>query len=217
MRRSASLLLLLGASLAACQTAPRTAPQPPRGSVVVEEAEAWRDAATPAGVAAVEALESLWIAALADAKGRGGTRTIAAEAPLLDPQAALPRAAPAPGPYRCRLLRVAAPGARVRGLSVSRSAFCFVGVAGDQLSFTSEVPAQRFGGYLYETKTSRELVFLGATAGARGQSKVGYGEDPARDIAGQFERIGEFRYRLLVPGAAAPELLVFELVAAPGG
>jgi hypothetical protein len=216
MRRSASLLFLLGLPLAACQTPARKAPPAPRGSVVVEEVEAWREAATPAGVAAIDSLDSRWPAALADARRRGATRTIAAESPLLDPQAALPRAAPAPGAYRCRLLRVAAPGARIRGLSASRSAFCFVGVKDDQLSLTTEIAGHRLGGYLEETKSSSFLIFLGATAGARGAPAVGYGEDAARDRAGRFERTGDFRYRLIVPAPAAPELLVFELIAAPG-
>jgi hypothetical protein len=182
----------------------------------VEEVEAWRQAATPAGLAALDGLDARWAAALADAHRRGGTRTIAAEAPLLDLQAALPRAAPAPGAYRCRLLRVAPPGARIRGLSVSRSAFCFVGVKDDQLSLTTEIAGHRLAGYLEDTKTSRALIFLGSAAGARGQAAIGYGEDPLRDRVGRFERIGEFRYRLLVPAPAAPELLVFEMIAAPG-
>jgi hypothetical protein len=216
MRRSASLLLVLGLPLAACQTPARNAPPPAKGSVVVEEVEAWRQAATPAGLAALEALDSRWAAALADAKRRGAARAIAAEGPLLEPQAGLPRAAPAPGPYRCRLLRVAAPGARVRGITVSRSAFCFVGIKDDELSLTSEIAGHRLGGYLEETRSSARLVFLGATAGARGQA-VAYGEDPLRDRAGRFERIDDFRYRLIVPAPAAPELLVYELIAASGG
>jgi hypothetical protein len=112
-------------------------------------------------------------------------------------------------------VRLAAPGARIRGVAVSRSAFCYVGVEGDQLSFTSEIPAQRFGGYLHETRTSTRLIFLGSAAPARGQAVAGYGEDAARDRVGRFERVDEFRYRLLIPSAAAPELLVYELVAAP--
>lgn len=214
MRCSASLFLLLGLSLAACQTPARNAPPPPRGTVVVEEVEAWREAATPAGLAALDALETRWGAAIADAKRRGATRMIAAERPLLDPQAALPRAAPGPGPYRCRLLRVAAPGTRIRGIAVSRSAFCFIGVEDDQLSLTSEITGHRLAGYLQDTKSSRQLIFLGATAGARGQPAVGYGEDAPRDRVGRFERVGEFRYRLIVPAPVAPELLVFELIAA---
>jgi hypothetical protein len=183
--------------------------------VAVEEVEPWREEATPAGVAALDSLDARWTAALADARRRGATRAITAEAELLDTQAALPRAMPAPGPYRCRLLRVAAPGARIRGLFVSRSAFCFIGVEGEQLSFTSEIAGHRMGGYLHETKTSRQLVFLGATAPGRGETAVGYGEDAARDRAGRLERYDEFRYRLLIPAAAAPELMVFELIAAP--
>jgi hypothetical protein len=183
--------------------------------VLVEEVEAWRQAATPAGLAAIDGIDQRWAAALADARRRGATRTINAEAPLLDPTGALPRAAPAPGAYRCRLLRVAPPGTRIRGLSVSRSAFCFVGVKDDQLSLTTEIAANRLGGYLEETRTSGAMIFLGATAGARGVPAVGYGEDAARDRVGRFERIGDFRYRLIVPAPAAPELMVFELVAAP--
>lgn len=215
MRRSATLPLLLGIGLAGCQTA-APAPVPAKSPTVeVEEVEAWRQLTTPAGLAALEGIDARWALALSDARRRGATRAIAAEAPLLDPQAALPRAAPAPGPYRCRALRIAAPGARIRGLSASRPAFCFVGVEGDQLSFTSDVPGQRLGGYLHETRTSRHLVFLGSAAAARGEAPVGYGEDPARDRAGRFERVDEFRYRLLIPAASPPELLVFELVAAP--
>ena len=218
MRRTASLTLLLTLLLGGCQTAAPTAPTPARSpSVVVEEVEAWRQLATPNGQAAIDGIEGRWTLALADARRRGATRVISAEAPLLDPQAALPRAAPAPGPYRCRLLRLAAPGARVRGLTVSRSAFCFVGVEGDQLSFTSDIPGQRLGGYLHETRTSRRLIFLGSATAARGQAPVGYGEDAARDRAGRLERVDEFRYRLLIPAAAAPEMMVFELIAAPPG
>jgi hypothetical protein len=216
MRRPQSLLLLLGLLLAGCQSLAPRPPAPARGTVVLEEVENWRQLATPASQAALDGLDPRWTAALAEAKRRGGARAIDAEAPLLDPQAALPRAAPAPGPYRCRLLRVAAPGARTRGLAPARSGFCFVGVAGDELSFTSEITGHRLGGYLYETRTTTQLIFLGATSGGRGEAAAGYGDIPARDRAGRFERVDEFRYRLILPGAADSELLVYELIAAPG-
>ena len=217
MYRPTPLLLLLGSALAACQPAALRRLPPPAGTtVVLEEPEGWRSTATPAGVAAIEALDARWGPALAEARRRGGGRAIGAEGPLLDPAASLARAAPAPGPYRCRVLRVAAPGARTRGLAVSRSGFCFIGVEGEQLSFTSEVSGNRLGGYLYDTAASARLIFLGASAAARGRA-AGYGEDPARDAAGRFERVDEFRYRLVMPAAAAPELLVFELIPAPAG
>ena len=215
MRRPASLTFLLGLALAGCQTGMPRAPAPPTATVVLEEQEAWRQVATTAGQAALDTLDARWATALADAKRRGATRAIAAEGALLDPQAAQPRAAPAPGPYRCRLLRVAAPGARVRGIAAARSGFCFVGVEGEQLSLTSEITGYRLGGYLYETPKSAALVFLGVSAPPRGRIALGYGEDPAKDSAGRFERVDEFRYRLVVPAAVGPELLVFELIPSP--
>jgi hypothetical protein len=214
MYRPTPIALLLGVSLAGCQQAAMRPPSAARPSVVLEEPEAWRQTATPAGIAAVEALDSGWGAALAEIRRRGGTRAIDAEEPLLDPAAALPRAAPAPGAYRCRVLRLGAAGGRTRGLSVSRSAFCFVGVEGDQLSLTTEVPGHRLGGYLYDTPSSARLIFLGASAPARGRAP-GYGENLPLDKAGRFERVDDFRYRLILPGAAAPEVHIFELIAAP--
>jgi len=216
MYRATPFLLPLGLALAACQTAAVRPPASAGATVTLEEPEGWRRTATAAGIAAVDALDSRWITALAEVRRRGGGRAVTAEGPLLDPAAALARAAPAPGPYRCRMLRVAAPGGRTRGLTVSRSGFCFIGVEGDQLSLTSEVAGYRLGGYLYETGSTTRLIFLGASAPARGRA-AGYGEDPTRDAAGRFERVDEFRYRLILPAAAGPELQVFELIPAPAG
>jgi hypothetical protein len=215
MPRPAILLLLPGLALAGCQPAARPAVNRPVVAVEVEEIEPWRRTATDAGVSAINGLADRWTEALANARRRGGGRVITAEGELLDPAAALARAAPGPGPYRCRLFRVAAPGARVRGIAPARSGFCFIGVEDDQLSLTSEIPGHRLGGYLYETKSSAGLVFLGAAAAVRGRSASGYGEDPARDLAGRFERVGEFRYRLVLPAATPPELQVLELIPAP--
>jgi hypothetical protein len=183
--------------------------------VDVEEPEPWRATATDAGIAHINGLPTRWTQALADAKKRGASRTITTEGALLDPAAALPRAAPGPGPYRCRLFRVAAPGARVRGIAPVRSGFCFVGVEGDQLSLTSEITGHRLGGYLYDSKTSSALIFLGTSAPARGRIALGYGEDPAKDLAGRFERVDEFRYRLVLPAATPPEVQILELIPSP--
>jgi hypothetical protein len=59
------------------------------------------------------------------------------------------------------------------------------------------------------------MVFLGSLAPGRG-APIAYGENRARDVAGLFERIGPFRFRLVIPARdAAPRLDVFELVPAP--
>ena len=96
MNRPAPFLLLLGLALSGCQTPAPNAPSA-GPAIVVEEPESWRGTATPAGEAAIEALDGRWAAALEESRRRGAGRTLAAEAPLLDPQVKLPRAAPAPG------------------------------------------------------------------------------------------------------------------------
>jgi hypothetical protein len=100
--------------------------------------------------------------------------------------------------------------------TVSRSGFCFVGVEDDQLSLTSEIVGTRLGGYLWEVKDRPGLVFLGAATPARGRSAPAYGDDPAGNRIGLVERIGEFRYRLVVPARDGDaRLIVIEMIAAP--
>ncbi len=216
------LRIVLSCALIACGSACQT---PPVGgaaggagaSVTLEEPEAWREVASVESQAAIDGLAARWSEALDEARRGGFRRSLAAEGALLDPAERLPRAAPAPGSYRCRLLRIGLGAPRSRAYSVSRPAFCFVGAEGDQLSLTAEVAVRRLGGYLWEEPGGAGLVFLG-TAIAGGTKRAGaYGEDPARDLAGRFERIGPFRYRLAVPGGAGEaKLLVYDLVAAPG-
>jgi hypothetical protein len=147
MRRPQSLLLLLGLLLAGLPE-PRAPGRPYQRAARWSSRRSKTGGSLPPPPARPRSTVSTgrWTAALAEAKRRGGARAIAAEAPLLDPQAALPRAAPAPGPYRCRLLRVAAPARAPAAFAPRAAGFCFVGVAGDQLSFTSEIAGHRLGG-----------------------------------------------------------------------
>lgn len=185
-------------------------------SVEVEEAESWRSTASPRDAGLIDAIDTIWGSALAALRGKGQARAIAARGALLEPGGALARAAPAPGPYRCRLVRIGATAPRARPISVSAESFCFVGVEDAQLTLTSDIPSRRFGGYLWETRESHRLVFLGAGPASGRRTASAYGEDPGRDLAGRLERIGEFRYRLVlpVPGAEA-QMQVLELSAAP--
>jgi hypothetical protein len=185
--------------LSGCQTAQRRS-----AAVIVDEAEPWRSAASPEDLATLDAMSARWAAARPQAGRRG-------LAPLLDPQAALSHAVPAPGPYRCRLTRLVGRGPP----APSAWSFCFVGADGEQLSLTADVPARRVGGYLWTTRDGRRLAFLGGVIPAKGRPAAAYGEARATDAAGWLERIGEFRYRLALPGTAPAALDVIELVAAP--
>ncbi|HEX8669070.1 MAG TPA: DUF4893 domain-containing protein [Allosphingosinicella sp.] len=215
MLRLRCLAYPLPVLLAGCQTPARQAPERPRAAVTLEESEPWRSVASPETEASVDEIQARWRQALQAARTRAYVRRVAAEGALLQPAAGLPRAAPAPGPYRCRVVRI---GGGIGGgtpYTASKPGFCFVGVVEDQLSLTAEPPAHRLGGYLWEEKDSRRLVFLGSEM-APGAKRAGvYGESPARDAAGLFERIGDFRYRLTIPTRGAAGLLVFDLTAYP--
>lgn len=209
-RRNICLPAVLAA--AACQSAqPPPGPNAPRPSVVVEEAEAWRSIASARDMAAIDGVAGRWDQALAASSAAGLSRRVAAEGILLVRDARLPRAAPAPGSYRCRYLRLGA-----RRWTASAPGFCFVGVAGGQLSLATELRGLRLGGYLWEQKGGERLVFLGAAVAAGARTAPGYGDAPAADRGGLLERIGEFRYRLVLPEVApASGLTVVEMIAAP--
>ena len=202
--------LLLTGGCAALQDAPRRA----GASVIVEEGEPWRDAAADQDAAAIDALPQVWRDALADARRAGFVRRITAEGALLAPAGGLPRAAPPPGAYLCRVLRLGARQPGIRAWSESGQSFCFVGAEPDQLSLTLELGTRRIGGYLWEEKDNRRLVFLGATV-PRAMPLAPYGADRTLDTAGLFERVGPFRYRLSFPWRGDNKLVVVELVPAP--
>lgn len=202
-------LAMLG--LGACQTVPPKPPGAPRPSVTVEESEAWRRVASTRDAAALDALGTRWDQALAASRAAGLGRRVDAEGVLLMRGAGLVRAAPAPGSYRCRLVRLG-----TRKWTAPVQGFCYVGVEDGQLSFSTELRGLRLGGYLWELKGGERLVFLGSAVPAGAKSAPAYGDRPAADSAGLVERIGEFRYRLAMPEAApGTGLVVVELVAAP--
>jgi hypothetical protein len=94
--------------------------------------------------------------------------------------------------------------------------FCFVGVNGEQLSITKQTGSRRPGGYLFDTEKTGRLIFLGSEALGTEETPAAYGEDPARNMAGVFERHGDFRYRLVVPWPRKESKLdVFELIPIP--
>jgi hypothetical protein len=183
---------------------------PPGASVTIEEDEPWRGVAAAEDLRAIDALPQIWAVALGDVRRAGFFRRMAAEGPLLAPASALPRAAPSPGPYACRIVRLGAQAPDVRPWSEGGQGFCYVGAEPDQLSLTIEAGPRRMGGYLWEEKDNRRLVFLGAQS-PRGMPIGRYGDGRANDVAGLFERIGPFHYRLTLPSGGEHRLTVIEL------
>ena len=56
------------------------------------------------------------------------------------------------------------------------------------------------------------MIFLGSLALGNEQAPMAYGDDPKRDMAGVFERIAPFVWRLVIPWPQSTSKLdVFEL------
>lgn len=197
-------------ALAGCTTTPRR-PQATAATPPVQQQIAWRGLVQPADLSRIEGLAADWIKALGAARGAGFTRRLRQEGPLFDPAIALPVPAPAPGAYRCRLFRLGG-GARGRGaFSLVGSFFCFISVEGRQLRFVRETGSPRPVGFLYDDSDDTRLVFIGAAAGRRETSVPAYGDRLERNVVGVMQRVGNFRYRLVLPSRADTPIEVYEL------
>jgi hypothetical protein len=103
--------------------------------------------------------------------------------------------------------------AGVRAFTAHKPFFCHIGVSQDQLSITKQTGTQRPGGYLWDTEESKRMIFLGSMALGNEDIPLPYGQNSARDMAGVFERYGDYRYRLVVPWPRQDSKLdVFELI-----
>jgi len=200
--------IALGGALSACAALPGQKRPRPMG-VVEQPTSTWRGTVKLPDAAAIDAMPARWAAARARA-GKRAARAIAAQGALFD-GAALDHPAPSPGPYRCRLVRLGAGG--VRNLPATT---CFVGGdPGEMLSFTRAGGSDAPGGWLYPDDVTTRYIFLGARQLRPGTSSLAYGKDATRNLAGVVERIGDFRWRLVIP-VAADTLDVYELTPLAG-
>ena len=203
----------LPALVGACAVTPAAVPV--RSVVVQQEpkspADAWQGIANTEDVTRIKGLRGAWEAALAEARA-SNRREVAAEGDLLKGNAALARPAPTPGSYQCRMVRLGRAEAKARAFERFQPFFCYVEVEGELLTIVKQTGSQRPAGRLWEDDDPQRLIFLGSLAlGAEDQPKA-YGEDPQRDMAGVVERIGPFRWRLVIPWPrGTAKLDVFEL------
>jgi hypothetical protein len=193
---------------------PKTVEPPPGASVVAEpplKSEAWMQIATAADESRLSRVGLAWQSALADAQ-RGFAGEIRREGALLEPRAALPRPAPTPGSYNCRLIKLGKAGEKGVAFERFKPFFCYVEVEDELLTIVKQTGSQRPAGRLWEDDLPDRLIFLGSLALGDEQQPLAYGEDPKRDMAGVLERVGPFRWRLVIPWPQGTSKLdVFEL------
>ena len=206
-------VLLALAALAGCQTKPKL---PPGVHPSVEvgaplKSIEWKQLATPADEDRLARLGLAWQGALADAT-KSNPADVRKEGNLLLPRASLPRPAPTPGSYNCRLIKLGKATAKSKAFETFKPFFCYVEVEDDLLTIVKQTGSQRPAGRLWEDDDTRRLVFLGSLALGDEQVPVAYGDDPKRDMAGVLERIGPFKWRLVIPWPQSTSKLdVFEL------
>ena len=202
--------LLLGVAFAV--TGCSTIAQPTR--MIAQHTNDWRQVATEGDRLRLRNWRRTFVEAIAAANSKGHSGEIAREGALLDPDAALGGGPIPNGEYRCRTIKV---GAKTEGMLdyVSYPAFtCRVSAAGQLQKLRKLDGSQRQVGLLFGGDMMRQ-VFLGTMALGDELGALQYGLDETRDVAGYVERIGDKRWRLVMPQPHyESQLDVMELVPA---
>ena len=205
---------LLGlALLAGCATKPKLLPgmHPSVEVGAPLKSEAWKAVATAADQDRIARLGLAWQEALTEAK-KSSAGEVSKEGKLLLPRSGLPRPAPTPGSYNCRMIALGKAKPKGKSFESFKPFFCYVEVEGDQLTIVKQTGSQRPAGRLWEDDDPNRMIFLGSLALADEDQPLAYGDDPKRNMAGVFERIGAFRWRLVIPWPQGDSKLeVFEL------
>lgn len=189
MRRPIVLLTL---TLAGCAAVPQSLTSP------VSSSTDWRAVATSSDRDRLRDWRKSFARALVQARNAGHAAEIASEGRLLEPDAALGPVPIPNGSYRCRVIKV---GAKSPGLLdyIAYPAFtCRIQQEGPLQSFAKLTGSQRHVGMVYPADPLRQ-IFLGTLVLGDESSALQYGRDPDRDLAGWVERIGDNRWRLILP------------------
>jgi hypothetical protein len=188
--RSAVLLTLL-LLLSSCAVI-----EQPQG-MVSQWSRDWRAVATTDDRARLRDWRDTFVKALDAARRSGHSAEIAREGALLEPDASL--GGPIPdGTYRCRLIKLGAKSPDLLDFVSYPPFTCRVGPEKDLQLFAKLTGSQRQVGLLFPGDPMR-AVFLGTLVLGDETRAMQYGQDETRDVAGFIERIGQNRWRLLMP------------------
>lgn len=202
---SAAALLALG--LAGCNVyRDATTTEPPAGW-------SWRKVVTDADADRARNWRKAWDDALAPARA-AAPAAIAADPKLFDPDVALGQAMPPAGTYRCRTFKLGSQQPVTPYFAVYPAATCRIEMRGEAMHFIKTDTEQRPDGIIYPNTDARAM-FVGVLVLGDETAPLRYGVDRRRDMVGYVERIGEARWRLVLPYPGFESKLdVIELVPA---
>lgn len=173
---------------------------------------AWRELATEADRERLRDWREAFVAAVAAARAAGHGSELDREGRLLDPDGALADPTIPNGRYRCRVTKL---GAKSEGMLayISYPAFaCRIGRDGSLQRLDKLTGSQRYVGLIYPDDAMRQ-IFLGTLVLGDELRAMQYGQDEVRNVAGYIERIGDRRWRLVMPSPHFESLTdVMELV-----
>ena len=190
---------MLALATAGCTVPKKAPPRPIVTAPPPTKADIWQRVASTADLNRIRRVATGWSSGLAEARATGFRDEVRAEGKLLNPDAAEPRPAPTPGSYSCRLVRLGREGGKGPAFQKFKPFFCYVEVEGPLFTIVKQTGSQRPVGRLWEDDNPNRLIFLGTLALGNEEEARAYGDDPKRDMAGIFERIEPFVWRLVIP------------------
>lgn len=221
VRLALSISALAGAS--ACATTPPPPPPPPppsapagpgggTGAVLPD----WRSIITSGDRDRYVRRDAAWSLALQQARRQQGSGDLKSLGDLIDPGAARTGIAPPPGNYRCRTVKLGSQGgAEGLGYVIYGWFGCRIEQTPRGLKFSKTTGSQRPSGLLFP-ENDRHMVMLGSMALAQEAAANSYGRNDDRDLVAVLERIGDARWRLVIPWPQNESNLdLIELI--PGG
>jgi len=191
-------------ALAACASTPPPPPPPPPpgpssgsgGSAVLSD---WRGIVTAVDRDRYQRRDAAWSLALQQARRQAGSGDLDSLGDLIAPRAAQRDVTPPVGNYRCRTAKLGSQGGEGGlGYVVYGWFACRIEQTPRGLKFSKLTGSQRPSGLLFP-ETDRQMVMLGSMALASEPPANSYGQRPDRDTLAVLERIGDRRWRLVIP------------------
>jgi hypothetical protein len=158
----------------------------------------WRKVAKPADKSRLVRWRAALVSAIAAASQDGDEEAVTREGVLLQPDAGLERPAIPLGNYQCRTIKLGRNGIYTKAFAERPVSRCTIAKKNGRMRLSTLNGSQRARGDIFPGNDRRQ-IFLGAIAFGDETRTMEYGRDAARDMAGLLERIGDQRWRLLLP------------------
>ena len=192
-------LLLAASVLASCASTPPPPPPPPPSDPGAPVLRDWRSIVTATDRDRYARRDAAWRLALEQARRQPGSGDLGSLGDLIDPGATRNAVAPPPGNYRCRTAKLGSQGGETGlGFVIYGWFDCRIEQTPRGLKFSKTSGSQRPSGLLFP-ENPRQMVMLGSMALAAEPPANSYGQRPDRDLVAVLERIGDARWRLVIP------------------